>query len=158
MTVKKIREQLNKLDKCFESHNATDNRDAYVSFTMDSIGRGDSDHRLLSDLVYSADVSTDYAYTWLWETIDALTEILNKGEESEEIDKDYMLDDFYSFLPEEVYTYEHGKFIASHSWALDDAINQLGASENDNLGMAYRYAQEQQCYSFADSVLDYIFN
>lgn len=158
MTNSQLIEELEKFSSCIEYKEKEDNKD-YYCFTYESMDKTNALHgyqQELSDLIHGADVSHDYAYEWLNDTILTLIDIGKCRNPNDELDRDSLLDGLYEGLQEEFYAYKINEFVASNAWALDEALKEFGAQEDNNLGMAYRYAQEQQCHSFANSLISSI--
>lgn len=156
MTNKKLLKKLNTLSSHLEynKENEETKKDAYYCFTSKSLTGKTKNHRFLSDLLYNAEVSTNYAYQFLSETLDTLIDLVPDDED--EADTDNILDSLYEYLPEEFYTYNHTKFIHDgNSEFIDEAVQEYDCKENI-IGYAYRLAQERQCYSFASEILNYL--
>lgn len=126
----KLLKIIEEANNCMEYHPETD-KPSYYSFKMEAITDKNPVYRTLSDIVYNADVSTNFAYQMVSEAIDALDYIIS-SEDSKTIDTD----DLSQQIAEQadsntpIYNSEIMEFVSDNPYSVDEAIEEMGKADS----------------------------
>jgi hypothetical protein len=149
----KLLEIIKEADNCMEYHPETD-KPEYYSFKLDAITDEKPVYRALSDIVYNADVSTNFAYQMVAEVIDALEYIISNEDETIDTDNlsDQIAEQADSNTP--IYNSEIMEFVSENPCSVDDAINEMGKSDSliGDGQMAYYLEWEKIAYSVLNTL------
>lgn len=126
----KLLELIKEASNNMEYHNETD-KPEYYSFKLEAIREDNPVYRALSDIVYDADVSTNFAYQMVAETIEALEYIIS-NEDGETIDThelgDQISEQADSNTP--IYNFKIMEFVSDNPYNVDEAIEEMGKAES----------------------------
>lgn len=125
----KLLEIIKEANNCMEYHPETD-KPGYYSFKLDAITDEKPVYRALSDIVYDADVSTNFAYQMVSEAIDALEYIISNEDETVDTDNlsDQIAEQADSNTP--IYSSEIMEFVSDNPYSVDAAIKEMGKADS----------------------------
>lgn len=150
----KLLEIIKEANNCMEYHPETD-KPEYYSFKMEAITDKNPVYRVLSDIVYNADVSTNFAYQMVSEAIDALEYIISN--ENDTIDTDNLSDQIAEQADSNtpIYNSEIMEFVGDNPYSVDEAIKEMGKAESliQDGQAAYYLAWERIAYEVLSALV-----
>lgn len=154
---KKLLEVVAEAKNCMEYHNETD-KPEYYSFKLGAITDKNPVYRTLSDIVYNADVSTNFAYQMVAEAIEALEYIISNEDETIDTDdlSDQITEQADSNTP--IYNSEIMRFVEENPYSVDEAIKEIGKAESliQDGQMAYYLEWEKIAYEVLRALTELI--
>lgn len=162
MNNKQLLKELKELDTLIETKERPDGT-TYTCFTDKALCIGDYQGKdksyysnELSNLVYNADVSTDYAYQWLEYAIACLIDVVEYLEPKEEANTEEIMEKMReNEICDSVYTSDHTDFISQNSWAVDEVVAEWDVRDNI-VASAYYKACGETVEQFAYEILEFV--